>query len=292
MRQEDEQNNARSSAASGGRVPKQLSSQRVRRHRFEENIPSVWEEEPQKDARVRNRRKADRNLVDREIYDYSHAAIRSDWGSQQAERAARQAAGKFGDAGEKSRVQLRKESEFPSHVIDGSPSASRERSASLERGADGRFGNVGESGLAGRRKAQPGQRDSGFSYGFMEEEDSRQAARERIARRRERKAAGASSRRSSDVSSGPSAERFTNADSSYRRRASSRFAGMGTASSMAPASHWQARKAWMLQIRMGTLMAFLAVLLLMLQHRIREMVTEEPREKHSIPKRGALALVC
>ena len=84
MRQEDEQNNARSSAASGGRVPKQLSSQRVRRHRFEENIPSVWEEEPQKDARVRNRRKADRNLVDREIYDYSHAAIRSDWGSQQA----------------------------------------------------------------------------------------------------------------------------------------------------------------------------------------------------------------
>lgn len=55
---------------------------------------------------------------------------------------------------------------------------------------------------------------------------------------------------------------------------------------------WQARKAWMLQIRMGTLMAFLAVLLLMLQHRIREMVTEEPREKHSIPKRGALVLVC
>lgn len=242
MRQEDEQNNARRSAASGGRVPKQLSSQRVRRHRFEENIPSVWEEEPQKDARVRNRRKADRNLVDREIYDYSHAAIRSDWGSQQAERAARQAAGKFGDAGEKSRVQLRKESEFPSHVIDGSPSASRERSASLERGADGRFGNVGESGLAGRRKAQPGQRDLGFSYGFMEEEDSRQAARERIARRRERKAAGASSRRSSDVSSGPSAERFTNADSSYRRRASSRFAGMGTASSMAPASHLASSK--------------------------------------------------
>lgn len=112
MRQEDEQNNARRSAASGGRVPKQLSSQRVRRHRFEENIPSVWEEEPQKDARVRNRRKADRNLVDREIYDYSHAAIRSDWGSQQAERAARQAAGKFGDAGEKSCVQLRKDRNF------------------------------------------------------------------------------------------------------------------------------------------------------------------------------------
>lgn len=80
---------------------------------------------------------------ERELYDYSQAAIRSEWGSQHAEESAelahRATIAAGGYKSDEPRVKLRKESEFPSSVMAPYQESSAAQSKGASRSSYGSF---------------------------------------------------------------------------------------------------------------------------------------------------------
>lgn len=111
----------------GGRSLRGEQERSSRRVRGDEGSDVLYDRHGASRDKAPSSLTANRSMVDREVYDYSHAAIRSEWGSKHAERAARQAKKKP----DKSRVRMRKESEYPSHIIDGGDHAGRDRAEAL-----------------------------------------------------------------------------------------------------------------------------------------------------------------